>query len=181
MDVLSSGHNSCGMTVRGPSELLESLAELGVTAERTASSALPERLDEAIQAPAVGVSLPFAPGALEAAGVATDPSPSELAAATTGVTPARFAIAETGTLAIASTPAGDEPASLYPPRHVAVVAECDVYPDVGTAFDRLASEFAEGTDSVVFATGVSATADMGALVEGVHGPREVHVIIVTDT
>ena len=169
------------MAVSQPSRLVDSLEDLGVTADRVDRSTLVERLVEAVEPPAVGVSIPFAPDALEDADVAPDPSPSELEAAATGVTPARFAIAETGTLAIPSTPAGEEPVSLYPPRHVAVVAERDVYPDVAGAFERLATEFEEGTDSVVFATGVSATADMGELVEGVHGPREVHVIVVTDT
>lgn len=169
------------MEVRRSTALLEALEGLGVTAERTDPSTLPSRIAEAVEPPAVGVSLPFAPDALEDAGVRIEPTPSELEAAATGVTPVRFAIAEHGTLAIASTPAGDEPVSLYPPRHVAVVAERDVYSDVGAAFDRLETEFERGTDSVVFATGVSATADMGKLVEGVHGPSEVHVIIVTDS
>lgn len=159
--------------------LIDALADLGVTAERAAPPALPSRLREAIDPPAVGVSLPFATDSLAEAGVIEDPRPSELAAANTGVTPVRFAVAEYGTLAIPSTSAGDEPISLYPPKHVAVVAESDVHPDLGAGFDRLETAFAEGTDSIVLATGVSATADMGELVEGVHGPRSVHVVIVT--
>ena len=161
--------------------LAEMLTELGVDVEHTELAELPAHIDEAVDSPAVGVSLPFAPDALDTAGVTENPTPTELTSANTGVTPARFAIAEYGTLAIASTEAGDEPVSLYPPKHVAVVAEEDIYPDIDTAFDRLVTEFADGTDSIVFATGASATADMGKLVEGVHGPREVHVIIVTDT
>lgn len=160
--------------------LTEALSDIGVSVEHTELAALPAHLDEIVESPAVGVSIPFAPDALEEAGVVENPTPTELTSANTGVTPARFAIAEYGTLAIASTEAGDEPVSLYPPKHVAVVAESDIYPDIGAAFDRLAAEFADGTDSIVFATGASATADMGKLVEGVHGPREVHAIIVTD-
>ena len=161
--------------------LSETLADIGVTAEYTEQSALSSTLSEAVAPPAVGVPIPFAPGALEEAGITENPTPSEVATAETGVTPARFAIAEYGTVALASTLDGTEPVSLYPPKHVAVVAESDVYPDMAAAFERLTREFADGTDSIVFATGASATADMGALVEGVHGPREVHVIIVTDT
>jgi L-lactate dehydrogenase complex protein LldG len=96
------------------------------------------------------------------------------------VTPAAFAVAEYGSLAIRSRPDGDEPVSLYPERHVAVVAASDVLPDMDAAFERLAASFGRGEDSVVFATGPSATGDMGALVEGVHGPREVHVVVVED-
>jgi len=158
--------------------LTETLEGLGVSSERTERDQLAERLAAAIEPPAVGVPLPFAPDALEDAGIAEASKPSELVAAETGVTPVAFAIAEYGSLAIASTAAGDEPVSLYPPRHVAVVEEAAIYSDLAAAFDRLTAAFADGTDSVVFATGVSATADMGSLVEGVHGPREVHVIIV---
>lgn len=161
--------------------LTDTLASLGVSAERTDLSGLPDRLAGAVDEPAVGASLPFAPGALAEAGVTEDPTPGELGSARTGVTPVEFAVAEYGTLAVASRPAGDELVSLYPPKHVAVVVEDDIYPDLAAAFDRLEAAFEEGTDSVVLATGVSATADMGELVEGVHGPREVHVIIVTDT
>lgn len=160
--------------------LTDSLDALEVSAAFVAAADLPAHLEGAVSEPAVGVPFPFAPDALEAAGIDADPTPRTLANAETGVTPARFAIAEYGTLAIPSTPAGEEPVSLYPPKHVAVVAESDVYDGIEDAFDRLGSEFAEGTDSIVFATGISATADMGALVEGVHGPREVHVVVVTD-
>ncbi|TKX83368.1 hypothetical protein EXE43_24625, partial [Halorubrum sp. SS5] len=33
---------------------------------------------------------------------------------------------------------------------------------------------------VVFATGPSATADMGGLVHGAHGPKEVHVVLLRE-
>ncbi len=69
--------------------------------------------------------------------------------------------------------------SLYPPTHVAVVRERDVLPDVEAATDHLGARFAAG-ESSVFATGVSSTGDMGALVEGVHGPKHVHVIVVEE-
>ncbi|MFW5900663.1 MAG: LUD domain-containing protein, partial [Halodesulfurarchaeum sp.] len=47
-------------------------------------------------------------------------------------------------------------------------------------FERLEAEFTAGDLSGILATGPSATADMGATVHGVHGPSEVHVIVVTD-
>lgn len=158
----------------------EALDSLEVSSTFVTAADLPAHLGRVITEPAVGVPLPFAPDALEAAGIDADPTPSALEAAETGVTPARFAVAEYGTVAIPSTPAGEEATSLYPPKHVAVVAESDVYDGIGDAFDRLGAEFADGTDSIVFATGVSATADMGELVEGVHGPSEVHVVVVVD-
>jgi len=68
--------------------------------------------------------------------------------------------------------------SLYSDRHVAVVREEQVVPDTGAAFDEAGPALAEDRGSVVMATGPSATGDMGALVQGVHGPSEVHVIVV---
>ncbi|MFB6362014.1 MAG: LUD domain-containing protein, partial [Halobacteriales archaeon] len=44
----------------------------------------------------------------------------------------------------------------------------------------LAGEFDAGRRSAVLTTGPSATADMGELVTGVHGPGDVHVVAVTD-
>jgi L-lactate dehydrogenase complex protein LldG len=89
-----------------------------------------------------------------------------------------MAIASYGTVAIESSAAGDEPVSLFPERHVAVVREEDIVWGMDEAFARLGEEFDAGRDSVVFATGASATADMGAMIEGVHGPAEVHVVVL---
>lgn len=158
----------------------ESLATLGVDCHRMPTTSLPERIEELVTTPAVGTELPFAPDALADTCVETDPTPQRVATAATGVTPARFGIAESGSLAIPSTPDGDEPISLYPSTHVAVVPESDVYADFDVGFDRLIDGFAAGEDSIVFATGPSATADMGGLVRGVHGPGAVEVIVVTD-
>ena len=159
--------------------LEDSLSELGVSVDRTRAAAAADRIADAIEEPAVGVALPFE-GASLPESVRTTPTAGDLETAHTGVTPVPFAIAASGTLAIPSTAAGEEPLSLYPDRHVAVVAESDVVPDLGAGFDRLIDRFEAGPDSVVFATGRSATADMGELVHGVHGPREVHVIVLED-
>ncbi|WP_345411337.1 LUD domain-containing protein [Haladaptatus pallidirubidus] len=100
--------------------------------------------------------------------------------AKTGITPAALGVAAQGSLLLQSSPKGTEPVSLYPPRHVAVVRESDIVPDIRNALEWLDDEFADGRRSAVFATGVSATGDMGALVEGVHGPAATCVIIVED-
>ncbi len=82
-----------------------------------------------------------------------------------------------------STPDGAEQTSLFPDLHVAVLRASDVLPDMGAAFERLGPRLREGRTpganrSAIIATGPSATADMGALVRGAHGPREVHVVIL---
>jgi len=153
------------------------------TLHETTPEATAETIDEALKEPAVGVALPVEGTSLPET-VETEFSPAELSAARTGVTPAHHAIADYGTVTLASDPEGGELVSLYPPRHVAVVATSDLHADMAATYDRFAWELTgggePGTDSQVLATGPSATADMGTLVEGVHGPHEVHVVLVAD-
>ncbi len=136
-------------------------------------------LTEAIEDPAVGTALPYDGVALPDS-VGTDPSPSTLESAATGVTPAALGIADYGTVTVPSGAAGDELVSLYTPRHVAVVAASDIVPDMPAAYERLGEDFAAGMDTQVLATGPSATADMGTLIQGVHGPAETHVVVLED-
>lgn len=158
--------------------LTSTLEERSVSWSRTAA-ACEDALAEAVVEPAVGTDLPFDGVALPAS-VRRDPTPSELADAATGVTAAAFAVADYGSVVLTSGAEGTEQVSLYPRRHVAVVAASDVLSDMAAAFDRLDDAFAAGETSAVIATGPSATADMGALVEGAHGPEEVHVVVLED-
>jgi len=151
------------------------LDDAGVTHETVPAADARAAIARAVEDPAVGVPLH---GDVELPDrVDVDYSPSALQAATTGVTPARLGVAETGSLLVRSTAAGDELVALSPERHVAVLDAADVVPDVQTATAWLDDEVDAGRDSYVFATGASATADMGALVEGVHGPTDVHVVV----
>ncbi|WP_290811640.1 LUD domain-containing protein [Halovivax sp.] len=158
----------------------ESLASVGAKCERVRSAELSGAIADRVVEPAVGVELPFAPRALAKCSIETNPSPRDVVAAETGVTPGSFAVASTGSVALPSSPDALEPIALYPERHVIVVPERELYDDLGDGLDRLADAFATGTESVVFATGPSATADMGGLVRGAHGPRDVHVLTVID-
>ncbi|MFB6141852.1 MAG: LUD domain-containing protein [Halorientalis sp.] len=145
----------------------------------TDAASLAETLADAVEEPAVGTPLPFEGVSLPDA-VETDFSPASLEAAATGVTPAGLGIADYGTVTLASDAAGTELASLYVPRHVAVLAASDVVATMADAYERLDDEFAEGRTTQVLATGPSATADMGTLVQGVHGPDETHVVVLED-
>jgi len=156
-----------------------SLDDLDVTWTRTAPGGLEDALADAVVEPVVGAPLPFE-GLSLPDWIPVHPTASELEAARTGVTGAGGGIAEYGTLIVQSRPGGDEPVSLYPERHVAVLRASDLVSGVPEALAFLGEEFAAGRDSAVFATGMSATADMGETVRGVHGPREVHVVIVED-
>jgi L-lactate dehydrogenase complex protein LldG len=154
-----------------------SLARLDVPLVRVASDDAPSTLAGLVEAPAVGTPLPGRFGFALPDGVRTDFSPADLRTARTGVTHADFAVADYGSVALPATPEGLEPASLFGDRHVVVLRADDVLPDMPAAFDRLGPRLREG-DSCVLATGPSATADMGALVRGAHGPKSVHVVLV---
>lgn len=150
------------------------------TAHACTADDFEQSLSDAIAEPAVGTPLPFDGVSLAETPVETDPSPGALEDAQTGVTPARHAIADYGTVTIPSDSAGSELVSLYVHRHVAVLAASAIAPDMRSAYERFAEDVAAGVDSQVLATGPSATADMGTLVHGVHGPHEVHVVILED-
>jgi L-lactate dehydrogenase complex protein LldG len=155
-----------------------SLDGLDVGSTRTDPDGFDDALADALREPAIGIPLGFDGVSLDDTVVTLDPTPAELESARTGVTPIGMSIASYGTLAVESDSAGTEPVSLYPERHVAVLREADLQPGMDEAFGWLEDEFAAGRSSYVFATGASATADMGEMVEGVHGPAEVHVIVL---
>ncbi|SDN14094.1 L-lactate dehydrogenase complex protein LldG [Halogranum gelatinilyticum] len=166
-------HTEVGNTFR------TSLDELGVEWTRTTADDASAVLANLVRPPAVGVAGPIEDVALPDA-VATDPTPRELRAATTGVTSASLAIADYGSLVLEADSLGSEQTSLFPDRHVAVLRADDIVANMAAAFEQLGPRLRETGGSAVLATGPSATADMGELVRGAHGPKEVHVVIVDD-
>lgn len=158
-----------------------SLDRLEVGWTRVPAKDVATALAEVIVEPAVGAPLPFGGLSLDGSGVVLHPTPAELDAAQTGVTAARMAIADYGTVVIQSEPDATEAASLFPERHVAVLRATDIVPDMTAAFACLGPLLRDSAATAILATGPSATADMGALVRGAHGPKHVHVIIVEDS
>lgn len=158
----------------------QSVRELDITSTRSSVDAFADTVSEVITEPAVGAELPFEDVSLADTPVVTDPSAQAIREANTGVAPVGLGIAEHGTVLVQSRPESDEPISLYPELHVPVVRARDIVPDVAAAFEWLRNEFAAGRTSAVFATGPSATGDMGAMVRGVHGPKDVHIIIIIE-
>jgi L-lactate dehydrogenase complex protein LldG len=152
--------------------------EYGVGLQRVALDELPGAVEEAVVPPAVGSPLPWDDTSLPAT-VTTDPTPADLEAAVTGVTAASLAIASYGSVVLRADEHGSEPISLFNDRHVAVLHEDDIVPDMAAAFEWFGETLRETRGSAVIATGPSATADMGALVQGAHGPKEVEVLVVS--
>lgn len=152
-------------------------ADFGVELTRVAPDGARAAIEAAIERPAVGTP-PGIEGVSLPADVTTDPTPAGLNDAVTGVTGASLAVAEYGSILLRADRRGSEPISLFVDRHVAVLREADIVPDMTAAFEWLGEALRATDDSVILATGPSATADMGALVQGAHGPKTVEVVVV---
>jgi L-lactate dehydrogenase complex protein LldG len=155
-----------------------SLDGLAVGTTRVSPGEFTAALEEIVTEPAVGVEPTIESVSLEGGPVALDPTPRQMEEAVTGVTGASLGIADYGSVVLPSTPDGIEPVSLFCDDHVVVIDADDIVPDMPTAIGRMATTVADERGSAIIATGPSATADMGALVRGAHGPKRVHVLVV---
>jgi L-lactate dehydrogenase complex protein LldG len=98
-------------------------------------------------------------------------------AADVGITGVDYLIGETGSVVLSARPDQPRALSLLPPVHIAV-ARCEqIVPDL---FDLLQPEtFSSLPSSLVLITGPSKTGDIELkLVTGVHGPGELHVVLI---
>lgn len=108
-----------------------------------------------------------------------DLSPTELDAAGAVVTTAAVGIANTGTIVLDhSAGQGRRAVSLVPDVHICLIRTDQIVSDVPEAVARLIDEGSAGRPQT-WISGPSATSDIELdRVEGVHGPRTLHVIIV---
>jgi L-lactate dehydrogenase complex protein LldG len=155
----------------------EGVARHAASVRRTTPTSFETDLLDAVVDPVVGAPLPFddltLPDSVPAVSTTAD-----LSAARTGVSAASLGVADYGSVVLESDPEGSDPVSLFPERHVVVLRAADVVPRLADALDELGPRIRDERSSAVFATGPSATADMGELVYGAHGPREVTVLLV---
>jgi L-lactate utilization protein LutC len=102
-------------------------------------------------------------------------------AADLGITSVDWAVAETGTLALCSHPGQGRVVSLLPPNFLAILEPSQIIPDLFDLFDRLEEHKHDLPSNVVLVTGPSKTGDIELkLTTGVHGPGNVHVLVVED-
>ena len=109
----------------------------------------------------------------------------ECFAAGAGITGVDFALAETGSLVLTSFTEGSQLASLAPPVHIALYRRSQIRASLDEVLQNLPvcrdPERPSPARSAVFISGTSRTADIEQiLVRGVHGPRDVHAILVEE-
>ena len=103
-----------------------------------------------------------------------------------GITGVDFVLAESGTLVLSSVTERVQVASLAPPMHIALYRRSQLVGSLEEVLSRLpiatSPDRTTAGRSVIFVTGTSRTADIEQiLIRGVHGPREVHAILVEDS
>jgi L-lactate dehydrogenase complex protein LldG len=101
-----------------------------------------------------------------------------------GVTSADFCLADTATLVLRNRPGQPRSAALVPSIHIAVITLDQIVADMKELFALLRwdeSYRTEGLSNYMsFISGPSKTADIEAtMVHGAHGPREVHLFVIT--
>ncbi|HWJ81650.1 MAG TPA: lactate utilization protein C [Nocardioides sp.] len=159
----------------------ERVADYRATVTRCAPDNLAAAVAEALPAGARVVVPPGLPDDVLArvGGVVVDDGlgPLDLDQVDAVVTACRVAIAETGTIVLDHEPdQGRRAITLVPDRHVCVVRAAQVVPDVPDAVAVL-----DPLRPLTWISGPSATSDIELdRVEGVHGPRVLHVVVVEE-
>ena len=151
----------------------ERVADYRAVVERCTPDELAERVATAV---AGRVIVPAGLGVQVADAIDdTGLTSAELDRIDTVVTEARVGIAETGTIVLDHGPGqGRRALTLVPDRHVCIVRADQVVADVQNAVALL-----DPSRPLTWISGPSATSDIELdRVEGVHGPRNLHVIIV---
>jgi L-lactate utilization protein LutC len=116
---------------------------------------------------------------VEVGTLASTPDRATLFAADFGLSGVDYLIAETGSVILTSRPGQPRALSLLPPVHVAVAERRQILPDLFDLFTVLGAAVDELPASVTIITGPSKTGDIELrLVTGVHGPGEIHVVLI---
>ena len=132
--------------------------------------------------------LPNVSAQLEAAGFAIEKIDAAFASADrretlekvpVGITGAIAGLADTGSIIVDSSAGRSRGASLLPPVHVALLPAANLYPDLPTWMAQQGGDILGDIANLTIISGPSKTADIELnLVLGVHGPGEIHVILL---
>jgi L-lactate dehydrogenase complex protein LldG len=92
------------------------------------------------------------------------------------VSEALYGLADTGSVVLAASPAEPRARSLLPDVHISLLHTDRILPGLDELFARLGAEL---PSALAIVTGPSRSADIEQqLAVGVHGPGEVHVVLV---
>ncbi|HKJ95891.1 MAG TPA: lactate utilization protein [Gammaproteobacteria bacterium] len=106
--------------------------------------------------------------------------PADAADAQVSVTRAFAAVAETGSLVMPSSPQRPTSLNFLPDIHVVVLREGEIVDYMEAVWPKLLAETGQLPRAVNFITGPSRTADVEQTLQlGAHGPRRLHVLLVT--
>ena len=95
-----------------------------------------------------------------------------------GVSTALFGLADNGSVVLAAAPDEPRAASLLPWTHVTRLREDRILPGLAELFEAVGAEL---PSALAIVTGPSRSADIEQkLAVGVHGPGEVHVVLLSD-
>ena len=125
----------------------------------------------------------FIPGGLTEAlrglpDVLEAPTDEELSTAEVGICGAFAGVASAGSVCVAMGPSLVTMTSLLMPLHIVLLPVDRIIPRPRDLFDPALLNGEGLRRNIVFITGPSATADMGPLVRGVHGPHRLQIILL---
>jgi L-lactate dehydrogenase complex protein LldG len=114
----------------------------------------------------------------ELPGVAKEPNEASISNADVGITEAFAGVASTGSVCVSVGSGLNAVASLLMPLHIALLPVERIVERPRDLFDRSCFGGEGLRRDLAFITGPSATADMGPLVRGVHGPHRLHIFLL---
>lgn len=190
MDDLLSSAEEAGWIVR-QSTLVDSAGYIHRVAEEAGAKSVLQSDHEVLDE--IGLDTAFVASSIELRKIAYDDSGKakdsqraifreDMIVADIGVTGVRYAIAETGSVSIDGGKGASRLISLLPPIHVAVIRPSQILSSLDELFTMRRNEFYQTgkLDYTNIISGPSRSADIEqTLIKGMHGPREVHMIVVT--
>jgi len=136
--------------------------------------------DEA-ELPVAGLAHRLQAGGIGVVQAGDAPDRQTIASILLGVTGALAGLADTGSIVVTGGPGRVRSASLLPTTPLVLLRVADLYPDLPTWMAQQGGSLLHTTANLVIITGPSRTADIELVsVLGVHGPREIHVILVDE-
>ena len=159
-------------------QIVEICRSIGATNVALSNSGLIAEMNLEEQLGAQGLSI----FALDSAAIDHEHAVAQLAQCEVGLTAVDYAIAETGTIVLSSDERHSLLISLLPPVHIALVRSSQIKASLDEIIKAVGAEKIARVDpsrSVTLITGPSRTSDVELVLSvGVHGPKELHVIVI---